>query len=180
MPSARKLNRRAVVLASSALTHALVRGREHWPTDERVDADKIVIDKLKRGDIESVIDGFAQYSSNAVVEMGGRAIATMLGSTRALASEKGQLAASQFGGYAQSNVHLAATSALKLQGIQSAGTGGRAAPSSRFATARARPGDTAAWPSRKLASRASTMPRASRSGSGSPNEVMVATGGRRA
>ena len=35
--------------------------------------------------------------------MGGRAIATMLGATRAAANENGPLAAAQFGEYAQSS-----------------------------------------------------------------------------
>ena len=101
--AAKKLNRRAVVIASSALTHALVRGREHWPTPQRVKADQAIIDMLKRGDIESVIGGFPEYAKNGVVEMGGRAIATMLGATRAVAADVGQLAALQFGDYAQSS-----------------------------------------------------------------------------
>ncbi len=101
--TANKLNRRAVVIASSALSHALVRGRENWPTPERIDADRRVIDLLKRGDIDAVIKGFPEYAKAAVVEMGGRAIATMLGATRAAAADKGALAAKQFGDYAQSS-----------------------------------------------------------------------------
>lgn len=101
--AAKKLNRRAVVIASSAMTHALVRGREHWPTPQRVEADRVVIDMLKRGDIESVIGDFPEYAKKCVVEMGGRAIATMLGATRAVAADSGQLAALQFGDYAQSS-----------------------------------------------------------------------------
>lgn len=101
--AARKLQRCVVVIASSALTHALVRGRESLPTRERIDADKRVIDLLKRGAIDAVIAGFPDYARAGVVEMGGRAIATMLGATRALAREKGPLAAQQFGDYAQSS-----------------------------------------------------------------------------
>ena len=101
--AAKKMNRRAIVIASSALTHALVRGREHWPTPTRVKADQAMIDMLKLGDIESVINDFPEYASNGVVEMGGRAIATMLGATRAVAADGGQLAALQFGDYAQSS-----------------------------------------------------------------------------
>ena len=101
--AAKKLNRRVVVIASSALTHALVRGRENWPTPQRVDADQVIIDMLKRGDIESVIKDFPEYAKKCAVEMGGRAIATMLGATRAVAADAGQLAALQFGDYAQSS-----------------------------------------------------------------------------
>lgn len=106
--TAKKLQRRVVVIASSALTHALVRGREHWPTKERIDADKVVIDQLKNGAIDDVIAAFPDYARNGVVEMGGRAIATMLGATRAFARDKltrdkEQLKAAQFGAYAQSS-----------------------------------------------------------------------------
>jgi 3,4-dihydroxyphenylacetate 2,3-dioxygenase len=101
--AARKLKRRAVVIASSALTHALVRGREHWPSSERIEADQRIIDMLKQGDIDAVIGTFAEYAKGAVVEMGGRAIATMLGTTRAIGAGHGRLAAMQFGGYAQSS-----------------------------------------------------------------------------
>jgi 3,4-dihydroxyphenylacetate 2,3-dioxygenase len=101
--AAKKLNRRTVVMASSALTHALVRGREHWPTPTRVEADQAIINMLKRGDIDSAINDFPEYANNCVVEMGGRAIATMLGATRAVAADGGQLAALQFGDYAQSS-----------------------------------------------------------------------------
>ena len=101
--TAKKLKRRAVVIASSALTHALVRGREHWPTPERIEADQRVIAMLKRGQIDMVISSFAEYAKNGVVEMGGRAVATMLGAARAVADDIGPLAASQFGDYAQSS-----------------------------------------------------------------------------
>lgn len=101
--AAKELNRRAVVIASSALTHALVRGRENWPIPERVEADQRVIDMLKQGQLDAVIAGFADYAKAGVVEMGGRAIATMLGATRAVAADTGPMAAHQFGGYAQSS-----------------------------------------------------------------------------
>lgn len=101
--AAKKLKRRAVVIASSALTHALVRGRDNWPTPERIEADRRIIDTLKRGEIDTVIAGFPDYAKSAVVEMGGRAITTMLGATRAVAADKGPLAATQFGDYAQSS-----------------------------------------------------------------------------
>jgi len=119
--AAKKQQRRVVVIASSALTHALVRGREHWPTQERVDADKAVIDQIKKGAIDDVITAFPGYARNGVVEMGGRAIATMLGATRALAGEKGPLAAQQFGDYAQSsgsgNVNLVVSDQQTLSAL---------------------------------------------------------------
>lgn len=101
--SAKRLGRKAVVLASSALTHALVRGRENGPTPERRLADERNIDRLLIGDIAALQSDLPQYAKSAVLEMGGRAIATMLGAAQALAADGATLKGRQFGGYAQSS-----------------------------------------------------------------------------
>jgi 3,4-dihydroxyphenylacetate 2,3-dioxygenase len=101
--TAKKLERRTVILASSAFSHALVRGREHWPSDERIDLDRKILSQLQNGEIESVTDGFESYAKASVVEMGGRAIATMLGATLELKRDEGSLAGLNFGEYAQSS-----------------------------------------------------------------------------
>lgn len=101
--TAKRLGRQAVVLASSALSHALVRGREHWPTPERIDSDRRMIELLKRGDLAIAIEQFPDYARATVAEMGGRAIATMLGAAKALADDGGTLSGVQFGEYAQSS-----------------------------------------------------------------------------
>ena len=112
--AAEKLGRRTVFVASTALSHALVRGRHHEPTPERAEADRILIGRLQRGEIESVIAGFSDYHRVAVAEMGGRVLATLWGVLRAMA-QCGPLAGRQFGGYAQSsgsgnaNIAVAAT-----------------------------------------------------------------------
>ena len=59
---AKKLGRRVVFLASSALSHLLVRGRHNWPTPERVEADKRFVELLKRGSLDEVIASFTEYS----------------------------------------------------------------------------------------------------------------------
>lgn len=100
--AARKLGRRTVFLASTALSHALVRGRHLEPAPERAEADRKLISRLQRGDIESVIDEFPDYHRVAVAEMGGRVLATLWGLLRAMA-QRGPLAGQQFGGYAQSS-----------------------------------------------------------------------------
>ena len=92
--TAKRLGRRVVFLASTALSHLLVRGRHNWPTPERVEADKRFIDFLKRGAIDETIAGFTEYSRKVVAEMGGRALATMVGVAAA---------ARQYGDYAQSS-----------------------------------------------------------------------------
>jgi len=101
--AAKKTGRRVVLLCSSALSHQLVRGRQNWPTPERVDADKHFVDKLKRGAIDEVIAGFTEYSKKTVAEMGGRALATMLGAVTAMSREGTPMAAIQYGDYAQSS-----------------------------------------------------------------------------
>jgi 3,4-dihydroxyphenylacetate 2,3-dioxygenase len=101
--TAKALGLRAVVLASSALSHALVRGRQHEPLPERREADARTIERLQAGDVAGVQRDLPRYARDAVVEMGGRAIATLLGAARALAADGKALRGRQFGGYAQSS-----------------------------------------------------------------------------
>ena len=100
---AARLGRKAVVLASSALSHALVRGRHHLPEPQRREADARIIEQLIAGDVNAVQAELPQYARSAVAEMGARAIATMLGAAQALAAEGKPLRGRQFGGYAQSS-----------------------------------------------------------------------------
>jgi 3,4-dihydroxyphenylacetate 2,3-dioxygenase len=101
--TARKMGKRVVFLASTALSHLLVRGRHNWPTPERVEADKRFVEFLKRGAIDEVIQGFTEYSKKVVAEMGGRALATLVGTTAAMSREGKPMAARQYGDYAQSS-----------------------------------------------------------------------------
>ena len=101
--TAKKLNRRVVFVTSSALSHLLVRGRHNWPTPERVEADKRFVELLKRGSLDEAIAWFTEYSRKTVAEMGGRALATMLGVAAAMSREGKPIAARQFGDYAQSS-----------------------------------------------------------------------------
>ena len=100
---AKRMNRRVVFLCSSALSHLLVRGRHNWPTPERVEADKRFVEFLKRGAIDETIAGFTEYSKKTVAEMGGRALATLVGVTAAMSREGKPMAARQYGEYAQSS-----------------------------------------------------------------------------
>jgi 3,4-dihydroxyphenylacetate 2,3-dioxygenase len=101
--TAKRLGRRVLFVCSSALSHLLVRGRHNWPTPERVEADKRFIDQLKRGAIDEAIAGFAEYSRKVVAEMGGRALATMLGAASAVSRDGKHALAQQYGEYAQSS-----------------------------------------------------------------------------
>jgi 3,4-dihydroxyphenylacetate 2,3-dioxygenase len=101
--TAKRLRRRVVFLGSTALSHQLVRGRQHWPTPERVEADKRFVEQLKKGAIDEAIAGFTDYSRMVVAEMGGRALATLMGVASAMSRDGTALAARQFGDYAQSS-----------------------------------------------------------------------------
>jgi len=101
--TAGRLGRRAVFVASSALSHVLQRGRHNWPTSERMAADRRFIDQLTAGALDQVIDGFTDYSRIVGAEMGGRPLATLLGVARAMASEVAPIAGRQYGEYAQSS-----------------------------------------------------------------------------
>jgi 3,4-dihydroxyphenylacetate 2,3-dioxygenase len=97
-----KSARRVVFLASTALTHALVRGRHLMPTAERIRADENFIAGLLGGKIEQSISGFSEYNRVAEAEIGGRVLATLLGVLRGM-SQSQKLAGKQIGGYAQSS-----------------------------------------------------------------------------
>ena len=101
--TAKRLGRNVVFVASTALSHALVRGRHHMPTPERMAADHVLIEQLKQGSIDSVVAGFADYSRLTVAEMGGRALATFLGALKAMAADGAPLVGRQYGDYAQSS-----------------------------------------------------------------------------
>ncbi len=100
---AKRLGRRAVFVASTALSHALVRGRHHMPTPERIALDQRFIEAYKAGRVRELIEGLPAFSREAVAEMGGRVLATMLGCAEALAAEGEALAPAMYGGYAQSS-----------------------------------------------------------------------------
>jgi len=100
---ASRLGRRVIFIASSALSHALVRGRHHMPTPERVDADRKLIAALSRGAVAELTGGLAEYNRTAVAEMGGRALATMVGVLEAMGLNGEPLVGRQYGDYAQSS-----------------------------------------------------------------------------
>jgi 3,4-dihydroxyphenylacetate 2,3-dioxygenase len=98
--TAKRLGRRVVFVASTALSHALVRGRHFMPTPERMEADQFFIDQLKHGAVDAALAGFADYSRLAVAEMGGRALATLLGVAKAIGEDGAPLEGRQYGDYA--------------------------------------------------------------------------------
>jgi 3,4-dihydroxyphenylacetate 2,3-dioxygenase len=92
-----------VYVASSAFSHALVRGRHFKPTAEREALDQRFIEQLKQGKVAEALAWLPEFSSAAVAEMNGRPLAAMLGALQSVADDGARLAGEQFGGYAQSS-----------------------------------------------------------------------------
>ena len=101
--TAKRLGRNVVFVASTALAHVLIRGRQNWPTPPRMEADKRFIEMMKRGAIDEAVTGLADYTKANGVEMGGRPLATFLGVAQAMQAEGRRLTAQQYGEYAQSS-----------------------------------------------------------------------------
>jgi 3,4-dihydroxyphenylacetate 2,3-dioxygenase len=100
---AQATGRRVCVIASTALSHALERGPEKWPTPERIELDKRLIGLLERGEVARLREWLPAYSDAAVAEMGGRVLALMCGALAALHARAGALRGRLFGAYAQSS-----------------------------------------------------------------------------
>lgn len=100
---AQDAGRRVIVIASNALSHALERGPEKWPTPERIEMDKLLIGHLERGEVPRLLEWLPTYSREAVAEMGGRVLAVMCGALAALHARAGALRGRQYGSYAQSS-----------------------------------------------------------------------------
>jgi 3,4-dihydroxyphenylacetate 2,3-dioxygenase len=101
--TAKRLDRRAVFVASTAFAHVLARGRQNWPAPERMAADRAFIDQLRGGQIDAAIGELGDYSRKVGAEMGGRPLATLLGVARSMTAERGPLVGRQYGEYAQSS-----------------------------------------------------------------------------
>jgi 3,4-dihydroxyphenylacetate 2,3-dioxygenase len=95
--------RRVCVIASTALSHALERGPEKWPTPERIELDRRLIGHLERGEVARLLEWLPAYSREAVAEMGGRVLALMCGALAALHERAGALRGRLYGAYAQSS-----------------------------------------------------------------------------
>ncbi len=108
----RAAGRRGVLVASTSLSHKLVRGPEQWPTPERQEADRRFIETLLAGRIGEAWETFPEYASFVVGEMGGRSLALLLGGLAATGAERFE--AAQFGPYAQSSGSGNANLSLKV------------------------------------------------------------------
>lgn len=75
----RESDKKVVFIASGALSHNLVRGRENMPTLSEHALDKEFIELVMKKDYQSVYAMLPQYASMAKVESGGRHLAMLLG-----------------------------------------------------------------------------------------------------
>ncbi len=100
---AQNTGRRVIFIASNALSHALERGPEKWPTPERIELDKRLIGHLERGEVALLLEWLPTYSREAVAEMGGKVLAVMCGALSAMHARAGALRGRLYGTYAQSS-----------------------------------------------------------------------------
>lgn len=99
--AARNAGRRVVFVASTALSHALVRGPEQWPENHRRELDQTFIEMLHSQDLAALRDWLPTYAQDAVAEMGGRVLAGFIGALDAMTPPS--FGVRQFGAYAQSS-----------------------------------------------------------------------------
>jgi aromatic ring-opening dioxygenase catalytic subunit (LigB family) len=93
--------RRIVFVASSALSHRLVRDPASWPLPADQALDREFLDLLRAGRIGEAWRFLPGYAQQTQVEMGGRNIATLLGTLDGIPPP--QLAAAQYGEYGPSS-----------------------------------------------------------------------------
>lgn len=99
--AAAKSGRRIAFVASSALSHRLVRDPASWPLPEHQALDRRFIAMLREGhtgEARQFLDGYARETQ---VEMGGRNIATMLGVLDGIPDDR--LSGEEYGEYGPSS-----------------------------------------------------------------------------
>lgn len=74
-------SKRAMVIASGALSHKLVRGPEQWPKDEDQKLDQKFVELTTQGRAEEIKSFFPSFCKTVDAEMGGRHLAILLGAT---------------------------------------------------------------------------------------------------
>ena len=99
--AAARSGRRVAFVASSALSHRLVRNPASWPLPEHRALDRRFVALLCAGDTGEARRVLDAYAAQTQVEMGGRNIATMLGVLDGVAPER--LAGREFGEYGPSS-----------------------------------------------------------------------------
>jgi 3,4-dihydroxyphenylacetate 2,3-dioxygenase len=99
--AAAQSGKRVVFVASSALSHKLVRDPASWPTAAHQALDREFLGLLRAAKTGEAWRFLGPYAQETQVEMGGRNIATMLGVLDGIPPER--LAAAQYGEYGPSS-----------------------------------------------------------------------------
>lgn len=98
-----KTGKKVVFIASNALSHAVERGPDKWPTPERIAMDKQLIAHMEKGEVDALLQWLPTFTKEAVAEMGGKILATLFASAKALEQRTGPLKGTLYGDYAQSS-----------------------------------------------------------------------------
>jgi 3,4-dihydroxyphenylacetate 2,3-dioxygenase len=93
--------KRVMFIASTALTHLLVRGPATWPLPEHQELDFKLLDMLREGRVAEAIAWFPEYANIVKAEMGGRVVAGLIGALDAMAEQP--YGSRTFSDYAQSS-----------------------------------------------------------------------------
>ncbi|MGY9000875.1 MAG: DODA-type extradiol aromatic ring-opening family dioxygenase, partial [Rhodospirillales bacterium] len=101
--TAKRMNKRVILVVSNALTHLIVRGPDKWPLDEHIAMDHKFIDMIKEADVDGALDYLPEYARDAKCEMGGRGLGVFLGAAKVLQNKSGDLSGAMYGPYAQSS-----------------------------------------------------------------------------
>ena len=96
-----KSGKRVVFVASSALSHKLVRDPASWPTKANQTLDRRFVALLRDGNTSQARRFLNDYAVEAQVEMGGRNIASMLGAIDDVAPD--HLTGEEYGEYGPSS-----------------------------------------------------------------------------
>lgn len=99
--AARAAGKRVIYVASTALSHALVRVPDAWPSEARQHLDRQLLRLLTAGRINDAKAWLPVYARDAVAEMGGRVLAGFLGALGAM--QPATYGLRLFGDYAQSS-----------------------------------------------------------------------------
>lgn len=98
--AAEKTGRKIAMVGSTSFAHDIQRGQEKWPPQEFMDTDFRFIEMLTSGKIREAKQWLPAYSKAVKAEVGGRVIATVLGT---LDEEHERYAGVQHGPYGQSS-----------------------------------------------------------------------------
>jgi 3,4-dihydroxyphenylacetate 2,3-dioxygenase len=99
--AAARSGKRVVFVASSALSHRLVRNPASWPIEADRALDRRFLALLERGRVAEAREFLPGFAAEARVEMGGRNIAGMLGALHDI--EPGRLFGEEYGEYGPSS-----------------------------------------------------------------------------